>query len=899
MNAANHTVDPSSVIADLQEQLLLQELVSDVSAFLINVSVEGLDSHIEKSLKRIVEFLGVDRAGFGQFSEDQTELHLTHVYAALGIEPLSKIVMNGVFPKYAEKLRKGQITFIESPADLPPEAVEEKAYCEQSGMKSQLTIPFSIGGSQFCILGFDSFRSFRRWPDRQIALLKRVGEIFAHAVYRARAEQRIAAAQKQQETLFQFERLVSNLSSQFVNIDPDRVDQQIEASLEQLVHFFRLDRCALLRVSADKTTAAVTHSWNAEGIPAAPVDVNYVEYFPWHARKILANEIVSIVIKDLPAEASRDRESAEKMGILSNLVLPLVVNGSVEYVLAANSVGFERVWAEDLISRIQLLGQIFTNALTRKYADRKIANQVTELESRYEFEQLISNLSARFVSIEPDHVDHEIENGLREVLIFFNLDRCSLFKMLPDNKKALATHVCVADGIPSRAREINYVEEYPWLSAKLIAGETVSMSAEDLPPDASADRDRRTISRLGVRSFLLIPLKVDGAVRRVLTASALHGDRKWPEDVIARIRLLGEICVNAIVRKRAREKLTRSYEEIKLLKSRLEAETDYLRSEIKVAYHYADIVGESAAIREALQKVEQVALTDSSVLISGETGTGKELIARAIHNLSHRKNRAMVKINCASLPPTLIESELFGREKGAYTGALTKQVGRFEVADGSTIFLDEIGELSVELQTKLLRVLQEGEFERLGSSRTVKVNVRVIAATNRNLMDAVTTGVFREDLYYRLNVFPITVPPLRERPKDIPLLVSSFLNEFNEKMGKNITTIPKQTMEALLRYQWPGNIRELRNIVEHGVIISNGSALQVTLPQGQHVRDSKHVTLDEAERKHITQVLEITDWTIKGPNGAAKILGLKPSTLYNKMNRLGISTRRKKESARG
>jgi transcriptional regulator with GAF, ATPase, and Fis domain len=252
----------------------------------------------------------------------------------------------------------------------------------------------------------------------------------------------------------------------------------------------------------------------------------------------------------------------------------------------------------------------------------------------------------------------------------------------------------------------------------------------------------------------------------------------------------------------------------------------------------------------------------------------------------------MVKVNCSALPSALIEAELFGREKGAYTGALTKQMGRFEVADGSTIFLDEISELSLDLQTKLLRVLQEGEFERLGSSRTIRVNVRVIAATNRNLNEAVHQGEFRQDLYYRLNVFPIKVPSLRERPKDIPLLLKSFLNEFQERMGKKIDFISKKTMELLITYSWPGNVRELRNVIERAVIVSKGGVLRVSFPEELHEKSHDLTSLNEIERIHITQVLQKTNGIIKGPHGAAKILEMKPSTLYHRMKKLGISHER-------
>ena len=309
------------------------------------------------------------------------------------------------------------------------------------------------------------------------------------------------------------------------------------------------------------------------------------------------------------------------------------------------------------------------------------------------------------------------------------------------------------------------------------------------------------------------------------------------------------------------------------------------------------IVGESKAIKEILQLVEKVAPTDSSVLILGETGTGKELIAETIHQMSSRKHLPMVKVNCAALPSALVESELFGRERGAYTGALTRQAGRFEAAHGSTIFLDEIGELPPEVQGKLLRVLQEGWFERLGNPKPLKVDVRVIAATNRDLTEEMRKGHFREDLFYRLNVFPIKVPPLRERPEDVPVLVWVFLGEFCARMGKKITKVPKKTLDLLQRHSWPGNIRELKNIMEHGVIISPGDILRIPNLQDSAETSNKIVTLEEAEREQILRALEITHWRIKGPRGAAEQLGVKPSTLYSRMEKLGVPSRRQKDEA--
>jgi len=338
----------------------------------------------------------------------------------------------------------------------------------------------------------------------------------------------------------------------------------------------------------------------------------------------------------------------------------------------------------------------------------------------------------------------------------------------------------------------------------------------------------------------------------------------------------------------AKDQLQARLAEIEDLKQRLEQENIHLREEIKLQHLHEEIIGQSEPMRKVLMQAEQVAKTDSTVLIQGETGTGKELLAREIHKLSGRKDRPLVTVNCASLPPTLIESELFGREKGAYTGALTRMVGRFEVADGSTLFLDEIGELPPEVQSKLLRVLEEGCFERLGSTKPLRVNVRIIAATNRDLAKDVSEGRFRKDLFYRLNVFPLAVPPLRERPGDIPLLVWAFVHEFEKKMGKRIDTISRNRMEALQRYSWPGNVRELRNVIEHAMIVSSGKTLVIDPPRLGSAESPKIRNLEDLERAHILSVLEKAGWRITGSGGAAEVLGLKRTTLQSKMKKLGI-----------
>jgi chemotaxis protein methyltransferase CheR len=348
-----------------------------------------------------------------------------------------------------------------------------------------------------------------------------------------------------------------------------------------------------------------------------------------------------------------------------------------------------------------------------------------------------------------------------------------------------------------------------------------------------------------------------------------------------------------IERIKAETKLTQTVQELELLKNKLQEENIYLKQEIKIQHNFEEIISQSPQLSEVLKKLEQVAKTDSTVLVLGETGTGKELIARAVHNISLRRKQPLVKVNCAALPANLIESELFGHEKGAFTGAISKKIGRFELANNGTIFLDEIGDLPLELQSKLLRVLQEGEFERLGSSQTIKVDVRIIAATNRKLEEEVKKGDFREDLYYRLNVFPLNLPPLRERDSDIPLLVNHFISKYSKKIGREILKVPIQIMDALKRYTWPGNVRELENVIERAVILSENGILNVDdrfINTDFNTEDDENSqTMQEIEKAHIIKALDDCNYIIEGKRGAAKKLGMPPSTLRDRMKKYNIS----------
>ncbi len=395
----------------------------------------------------------------------------------------------------------------------------------------------------------------------------------------------------------------------------------------------------------------------------------------------------------------------------------------------------------------------------------------------------------------------------------------------------------------------------------------------------------RNFADHGIRSACSVPLATAQRVLGTLELAAFAPDAFSPDQFGLLTRVAGQIAIalsNAF-----------SYERIEQLNAQLAQEKLYLQDEIRSEQLFEDIIGRSPALRRVLREIETVAPTDSTVLISGETGSGKELVARAIHQLSGRRDHAFVKLNCAAIPTGLLESELFGHEKGAFTGAISQRIGRFELANLGTVFLDEIGEIPLELQPKLLRVLQEREFERLGSSRTLRSDARLIAATNRDLASLADEQKFRQDLFYRLNVFPIHVPSLRERREDIPMLVRHFAQQFARRMKKTIETIPAEAMDLLTDYDWPGNIRELQNLIERAVILSSGPALNVPLTSlngrtQAPVRETASETLEQSDRRHIIAALETSNWVIAGPNGAAVRLGMKRSTLQFRMRKLGI-----------
>jgi transcriptional regulator with GAF, ATPase, and Fis domain len=513
------------------------------------------------------------------------------------------------------------------------------------------------------------------------------------------------------------------------------------------------------------------------------------------------------------------------------------------------------------------------------------------------FENVVGDLSARFVGIEPARFDEEVDLSLRAVVEWFGTDRASFQEFSPDLSTLVTARTWARKPGVEATPPRTVWQHFPWYFQQLQRGRDVVLGnlPGELPAQAVAEREYT--AQVGMRAIMTIPLAVGGRIQCGISTGDFSRPRAWTPVDVNRLRIIGEILANAFDRKRRTAELLAHIDEIRALRDRLEAENVSLREEVQSRHDFDEIVGQSLAIRQVLARVSQVAPTDAAVLLLGETGTGKELIARALHQRSPRSGRAFVRVNCAAIPSTLIESELFGHEKGAFTGAVAARAGRFEAAHGGSLFLDEIGELGFDVQAKLLRALQDGTFERVGSSRTIRTDVRIITATNRDLQRGIAEGRFREDLYYRLNVFPIELPPLRERREDIPLLVWSMINRRQGELGRHIEEIPGRVMRALESYDWPGNVRELENVIERALVLARGSSLHVEDVLGIGARAAAATApppfsprrLDDVERDHIRGVLERCGWRVNGVGNAAEVLGLHPNTLRFRMKKLGIA----------
>jgi len=643
-----------------------------------------------------------------------------------------------------------------------------------------------------------------------------------------------------------FEEMLSQLSSDFIKLQAGQLHLQIEQKLEEIGELLEVDRVSIFKLSEKNEILEKYQSVSAVGVSAPPPEID-IGRLPWLKNKLIEQETVIVSdLKELPDNARQEKEYLDSLGIRSVLVMPLVENTASRGILSLAMVRQSRDWNEGH-RRYALISEIIANALARQ-------QYITALQQSKDFTRSILDSMFNHIAV----LDHD--------------------GTILDVNDSWQRYTLENDAIVSERTGIgaNYLEVC-----------RLSTAGGDQLAQAALDGIQSVLDRTSEHFTLEYPCHSPKSQGWFLMKVVPFTGRK--NGVI-----VSHSDISA--RKTAEIELREAYENIEQLKNKLELESNYLKEQIKIEHSYKTIVGSSDALKNLLYKVEKVAAADTAVLILGETGTGKELIAQVIHDLSPRKERPLIKVNCAALPKDLIESELFGHEKGAFTGAYQRKVGRFELADNGTIFLDEIGDLPIDLQAKLLRVLQEGEFERIGNSNTCKVDIRIIAATNRDLEQMVSAGTFRQDLYYRLNVYPVICPPLREREGDIPILVKHFIDKYSKKSGSKIIKVPKKVYDTLEAYTWPGNIRELENIIERALVVSSGSVLELGdwFPKNMVQVSAEPVrTLKELERKHIIDVLELTSWRVSGAGGAAEKLGLKPTTLEARMKKMGISRKKR------
>jgi len=630
--------------------------------------------------------------------------------------------------------------------------------------------------------------------------------------------------------LLEFETLLSDISAQLIAATADRIGETIESALEAIRHFFRVDRCGILAVSDTKDSWNLTYAAYGEDIPHVSGEINLALLYPWITHRVLFDEEPVIVssLDEMPPEAATDRASCEDMGIVSFLNIPIKIGPTRVHLLVMNALRERRKWPQEYVPRLRLLGQMMVNSLERARASDHAREQGTRVAAAVDAAEL--GFAEWNLGTEQPYLD----NRLRDLL---GIDA-------PDSER---------------------VNEF-WLAR---------VHAESRP--ILLENHRRLLKAEIERAS--IEYRYDHPRRGPIWLR--QSSRRVEAEPGQAVRII-EAIEDVTERRQALEDLQR-------LRERLERENVYLREEVQGHCGAESIIGRSAPIRRTLALAEQVAPTDSTVLLRGETGSGKERFASYIHECSRRHDRPMIRVNCSAIPTTLIESELFGREKGAYTGAASKQIGRFELAHGSTLFLDEIGELPIEVQVKLLRVLESHTIERLGNPKPISVDVRIIAATNRDLSRAIRDGRFREDLYYRLNVFPISIPPLRERREDIPLFVQAFVDEFVKTMGKAIDEIDSASLKSLTKYAWPGNVRELRNVVERAMIMASGRCLRIVPLESPSRNSSLQTDPPPLEREDLLDVLNDTGWRIRGVHGAAARLGLKPTTLESRVKRFGLT----------
>jgi formate hydrogenlyase transcriptional activator len=898
MNAQPHLVNYAG------EHLCFEQLVADLSRRFTDLDSAQVHCAIEPAQKLVCEALGFDRSTLALWDEGAKAFFVTHSWASPGSASGCEFKSQNL-PWFASKILCGEEVHFASDSDLPFEASNDGEIIELLGPKSSVIFPLKAGGQVFGGLAFGNFRVKCEWPEQVVDRLRLIANVFSDALALKRSAEALLESKEEVRLAVELAELGSwtwNLSRDEIwasektysligqqQSDPltyehflaavhpeDRAKVQGSIGTAALIPMeFRSDFRVVhpdgsVRWMKCRGRSSVDTNGKPSYVSGFILDITDCKLSNDHFRLVVEASPIAMVMVDVEGTILLVNAHVEKIfgyrreeliGQSVDLLVP-------QRLLEANSAHPVRFISE-AISRTTLAGHNLYG-LRKDRSEFRVEVGLNPIRTDESIFLLVAftDITERIRAIEAiqdrEQLFHTVANTAPVLIWMSGKDKlCTFFN---DSWLAFTGHRSEEELGKIRSEAVHPDDLNHCLEVYLPAFDS-KLEFEMEYRLRRSDGEYRWIFEHGVPIF-----ESDGTLRGYVGSCIDITERKESEKALID----------------ANERLVEANRQIEIFKEKLKNENVYLQEEIKVERSHQEVVGQSQAIRRVLMKAEQVAPTNSTVLLLGETGTGKELIARAIHRYSKRRDRLMVKVNCAALPATLVENELFGREKGAYTGALTREIGRFELAHESTIFLDEIGELPLELQAKLLRVLQEGEFERLGSSRTIRVDARLIVATSRNLEAAVREGKFREDLYYRLNVFPIHIPPLRERREDIPMLTWHFLRDLGGRMGREIETVRASTMNSFECYSWPGNVRELRNVIERHLITYNGPAFEAELPPMIRPVASAEDTAVEVERNHIQRVLERTGWRIRGHGGAAETLDLKPTTLESRMRRLGI-----------
>jgi formate hydrogenlyase transcriptional activator len=886
------------------EHLCFEQLIADLSRRFIDLDSTQVSGEIEAAQKLVCEALGIDRSTLTLWDEGARAFVVTYSWASSGSESGCEYKPQNL-PWFASKILRGEEVRFTHESDLPFEAPKDRETIGLLGPKSSVVFPLKAGGEVFGGLAFGNFRLECEWSEQIVDRLRLIANLFNNALAIKRSAEALLETQVEVRLAAESAGLglwTWNLSRNEIWAS-ERTHSIIGQPLGDPLTYERF-----LNAVHPEDRTMVQGSFGTAAL--IPMEFHFdfrvvhpdgsMRWINCRGRSSADSNGKSSRISGFILDTTNRKLSDDRFRLAVEASPIAMVMVDVEGTIVLVNVQTEKIFG---FRREELIGHSVDILVPQRFLEASLPQPARSIR------HLISGptLAGKdLYGLRKDGSEFRVElelnpiqtDGGRFVLVTFRdiTDRTRIIEAIQGREQLfhiIANTAPVLIWMSGKDKLCTFFND-SWLAftGRRIEADLGQVRSSAVHPDDLNHCLQVYAPAFDVRSEFEMEYRLrrsDGEYRWIFE----HGVPIFESDGA----LSGYVgsCIDITERKEsekalidANERLVEANRQIENFKEKLKNENVRLQEEIKVERSHQEVVGQSQAIRRVLMKADQVAPTNSTVLLLGERGTGKELIARAIHQYSERRDRLMVKVNCAALPATLVENELFGREKGAYTGALAREIGRFELAHESTIFLDEIGELPLELQAKLLRVLQEGEFERLGSSRTIRVDTRLIAATSRNLEAAVRKGKFREDLYYRLNVFPIQIPPLRERREDIPMLTWHFLRDLGGRMGREIETVRASTMNSFECYSWPGNVRELRNVIERHLITYNGPVFEAELPPMIRPAFASEDTAVEVERDHIHRVLERTGWRIRGRGGAAETLDLKPTTLESRMRRLGI-----------